>query len=96
MQTKPRLSTLDRIILGMHTIIAVGLGTAGFIDSSGSDGMADLARAVLAILIGLWLAGILISGLLARYAIVHKWLRTAVVALGPAIAVVALILYARA
>ena len=96
MQTKPRLSTIDRVILALHTLTAIGLGTAGFIDSSGSDGMADLARAVLAILTGLWLAGILVSGLLARYAIVRRWLRTAVVALGPAIGVVVLILYARA
>ncbi len=93
---KPGLSTRDRTILAIHTVAALGLGTAAYMDtSSDADGMGGLARVVILIIVGLWMAGVVVSAATARFAIVEKRLRTLVVTMGPVAGVLALVIFAR-
>lgn len=96
MNSQPPLGKAPRAILALHVVLALGLGIAGLLDISGSDGMAGLARVVVLLLVGVWLVGVVASGLLARFAMAHVWLRIAVVSLGPVVALVGLVLFARA
>ncbi len=96
MSSKPPLGNAPRVILALHVVLALGLAIAGLHDISGSDGMAGLARLVVLLLVGVWLVGVVVSGLLARFATTHVWLRIAVVSLGPLVALMGLVLFARA
>ncbi|MBT8202437.1 MAG: hypothetical protein KJO87_03935 [Acidimicrobiia bacterium] len=83
------LSTADKAILGGHLVLAAGFGTYGFLNAT-DPGWSDLQRAVVLILVGLWLGGIALMAVLARR-IDHRLGRYALLLAGPFVGILLLI-----
>ncbi len=75
------LSTFDRSILALHGLVAGVVGTVGILGAN-DPGWGDLQRLVVVMLIGLWVAGIVVVGLIARL-FTNKWARAVILLAGP-------------
>ncbi|HEY5684230.1 MAG TPA: hypothetical protein VIY70_02560 [Acidimicrobiia bacterium] len=79
------LSRLQVIILAVHAMLAVIFSVAGYLDSGGADGWADLARVAALLLGAVYLVAVGTVAAVARYLMREGFLRTAFVLAGPPI-----------
>ncbi|MDH3306892.1 MAG: hypothetical protein OEO77_05180 [Acidimicrobiia bacterium] len=79
------LSTCEQSILAVHGLVAGIVGTVGFLGAN-DPGWGDLQRLVILMLIGLWMAGIVAMGLIARL-FANKWARAMILLGGPVIGI---------
>jgi hypothetical protein len=86
-----RFTVLDRAILAVHLLLAIVFGVYGLVDASDA---ASLQRLVVLILLALWVGGIVIMGVVARF-ISIRWLRTMVLLVGPFLGIAVLVVAAR-
>jgi hypothetical protein len=82
---RPKLSTIDRAILAVHGLVAGVVGVVAFVGANDPD-WGGLQRLVIVMVIGLWAAGIVAVGLVARL-ITHRWARALVLVAGPFIGI---------
>ena len=59
------LSRLDRAIIALHGVVAAVFGIIGFLEAD-DPGWRDVQRLVIVMLVGLWVSGIVVVGVLAR------------------------------
>lgn len=79
------LSTIDRTILSVHGLAAAVVGIVGLIGAN-DPSWGDLQRFVIVMLIGMWVAGIVVMGLVARF-VPNQWARTVILLAGPFIGI---------
>ncbi|NNF64888.1 MAG: hypothetical protein HKN07_11615 [Acidimicrobiia bacterium] len=83
---RPPLSTVDRTILALHGIVATVLGIISFASAT-DPGFGSLQRIVIVMLVGLWIGGVVLMGVIARYAISSVAGRIALLLVGPFIGI---------
>ena len=83
---RPPLSTVDRTILALHVLVATVLGVISFASAT-DPGFGDLQRVVVVMLFALWIGGVALMGVIARYAISSVWGRVALLVFGPFIGI---------
>lgn len=81
-------------MLGLHLVSAIVLGAAGFLSATDPT-WGDLQRTVVAFLAGLWIAGALVTGLIARYLLSSPAVRIVLLMIGPLLGIAALFVGAR-
>lgn len=84
-QPHPSLSSIDRAILALHGLAAGVIGVVAFISANDPD-FGDLQRIVIVMLVGLWGAGIVATGYVARM-VRNAWGRAALLLAGPFIGI---------
>jgi hypothetical protein len=75
------LTRLDKGLLGLHVVGAIVVGIVGFLGANDPE-FGDLQRIVLAMLVGLWAAGIVVMAFVVRL-IPTQWGRVIVLLGGP-------------
>jgi hypothetical protein len=86
------LSKFDLVLLALHCLGALATGVFGFIDVD--PDWAALQRIVVAMLVGLWLGGILIMTVIAKR-LTSQWARSAVLLVGPFIGIAVFVVRSR-
>ncbi len=87
---RPPLSRVDQAILALHGIVACVLGTAAFLGADDPE-FGSLQRIVVVMIIGLWLGGIVLMGVITRYVIRSRWGRITLLLFGPFVGIALLI-----
>ncbi|NNL14555.1 MAG: hypothetical protein HKO82_12825 [Acidimicrobiia bacterium] len=87
-QRRP-LSRLDRAIIALHGVVAVVFGIIGFLEAD-DPGWRDLQRFVIVMLVGLWVSGIVVVGVLARL-VGNQVVRAVLLLAGPLLGIALLI-----
>jgi hypothetical protein len=82
-------SSADRAIVILHSATAAVLGTIAFVGANDPD-WGSLQRTVIVMLATLWAGGIATTTLVARV-IANRWVRFAVLAVGPLVGIAVLI-----
>ncbi len=93
---RPPLSTGQRIIVVLHVMLAGAFFVSGSVDSGGGDGVSDLARLVVLLIVGLYLLATGTVTAVARYLVSGSPVRYGLIALGPPALMAIAILFVRA
>ncbi len=93
---RPPLSTGQRIIVALHVMLAGAFFVSGSVDSGGGDGVSDLARLVVLLIVGLYVLATGTMTAVARYFVSGSLVRYGLIALGPPVLMAIAILFVRA
>jgi len=80
---KPPFTTVHKGLIGIQVVGVLLMAAVALVDIGGSDGWADLARVAVAVLLVIFLVGLLVVALIARYLTAHPVLRGVILVAGP-------------
>ncbi len=93
-KSHPSLSMTERVVIGLHALAALGVGIAGLLGATDS-GWVDLQRIATVLLVGGWIVGIVVTGLVVRYLLSNRWARLALLVAGPFLGIAAVVAIVR-
>lgn len=89
------LNTAAKVFLGLHTLGALALAGAAVVLTADRGPWDDLVLVAVLLMAGAWLLAVVISWLLARFAVRSAPARSAIGLLGPAVGLLAVPILAR-